>query len=147
MTHNHDHTLYEALKTKDLRLTEARISLYGCLKDSTKALTPKELYKKLKDKTDMASIYRNLALFEDLGLVHSLSNGHYSLCEHNHSHSDQHDHIHVIMSCKVCEKTEEIKNHSSKVCSAAKELASIATPLQQTSSILLKGVCKACNKK
>lgn len=144
MIYSDDYTLIEALKKKDFRLTDARLKLYECLKKSSKALTPKELHKKLKDNSDMASIYRNLSLFEDLGLVHSLNNGHYSLCEHSHGHDNDHEHIHVIMSCQICENTEEIKNHSSKVCSAANELASIATPLYQTNSILLKGVCKNC---
>ena len=138
------HRLEEKLREKDLRLTESRKLVFEILLKARKAMTPKELHDSLTDKTDLASIYRNLTLFKDLGLIHSLSNGTYSVCQHDQEDHD-HKHIHIITSCKNCGLTEEIKEHESELCEASKKLSGFSAHLNEVSSILLQGLCKACS--
>lgn len=138
------HKLEERLKKNDLRLTEARRLVFETFTHSNKALTPKDIHKALGAKTDLASIYRNLALFKEIGLIHSLSEGTYSLCQHEHEEGGKHKHIHIIVSCNQCGHTEEVKEHEHELCDASKNLASFSAPLAEVSSILLQGTCKGC---
>jgi len=135
--------LEEKLKKNDLRLTEARKLIFDTLSKSNKALTAKDLHQSLESKADLASIYRNLTLFKEIGLVHSLSDGAYSLCDHEHEDED-HKHIHIIVSCKSCGFTEEVKEHNHKLCGASKSLVAQAKKLSLVNSILLQGKCKNC---
>ena len=137
------HKLEEKLKEKDLRLTESRRLVFESLFQTTRALTPKELHTCLREKTDLASIYRNLTLFKELGLIHSLSDGAYSLCQHNHKDKD-HKHIHIIVNCQKCGHTQEIKEHQNSLCEASKKLIKFSKPLKEVSSILLQGYCNNC---
>lgn len=135
--------LEEKLKKNDLRLTDARRLIFDTLSKSNKSMTAKELHKSLKSKIDLASIYRNLTTFKEIGLVHLLNDGAYSICEHQHE-DETHKHIHVILSCKTCGLAEEIKEHSSNLCDASKSLVAHAKTLNEVSSILLQGTCKNC---
>lgn len=138
------HDFESALKQNNLRLTEPRRMVFESLNKSNRALSPKEVFDSLKDKTDLASVYRNLGLFKDIGLVHSLSDGVYSLCRHEHS---SHDHVHVILNCNSCGLTQEVKEHQKGLCEASNALLSFSKPLTGVDSILLKGMCESCSDK
>ncbi len=133
------------LKEKNLRLTESRKLLFKALHSSKKSLSPKDLYKSLKEKTDLASIYRNILLFKELGIVHSLSEGTYSICHHQHSESESHSHIHIIVSCTKCSRTEEIKEHNQMICKASNEIKKLSKILSKVSAIVLQGQCSKCS--
>jgi len=134
------------LKEKNLRLTESRKLLFKALNRSKKSLSPKDLHTSLKEKTDLASIYRNILLFKELGIVHSLSEGTYSICQHQHSESESHSHphIHIIVNCTQCSRTEEIKEHNQMICKASNELKKLSKTLSKVSSIVLQGQCSKC---
>lgn len=138
------HKLEERLKKNDLRLTEARRLVFEIFKKSNKALTPKDIHKALGSQTDLASIYRNLTLFKDIGLIHSLSEGSYSLCQHEYDENEKHKHIHIIVSCNQCGRTEEIKEHAHGLCKASNALAKFSAPLSKINSIVLQGTCQNC---
>ena len=137
------HRLEERLKKNDFRLTKARRLVFKTfINSNNKALTPKDIHKALGSKTDLASIYRNLTLFKEIGLIHSLSEGSYSLCQHEYKEGDKH--IHIIVNCTQCSHIEEIKEHKHELCNASKALTKSSAPMADISSILLQGLCKDC---
>ena len=136
--------LAELLKTKKLRLTKARKMVFQILKNSNKALSPKDIHSKLNEASlnaDLVSVYRNLTVFSELGLAHRMQDGRYSFCKHEHNDTK---HIHLIMSCTDCGRVEEVESHSHGVCKMAKDLKSIANHLENVGSITLQGQCTDC---
>jgi Fe2+ or Zn2+ uptake regulation protein len=139
------HKLEQKLKENDLRLTEARKLVFETFANSKKALSAMDIYKCIGSKTDLASIYRNITLFKDLGLIHSLNEGNYSLCQHEYEDDHSHKHIHIIVSCQHCGHTEEIKEHKHDICDASNAISKFSNPLTSVSSIVMNGCCAKCS--
>ena len=139
--------LTQSLKTHNLKLTAARKIVFEALSQSSRALSPKELFEQVAKKTDLVSIYRNLSLFADIGVAHRFQDGRYSLCEHEHEESDGHRHIHIMMNCLGCGLTKEIREHSKELCSIASQLKEYSQPLIDVESLVLQGQCNDCLQK
>lgn len=137
-----------ALKSKKLRVTQAREEIFHLLSEQTKSMNAREVYKNLaKDsQTDLASVYRNLTVFEELGLIHKFPNGGYAICEHDHEDSHKHHHVHIINHCTQCGGSEEVSNHSDKICRLVRELKSFTSNLTNVQEIVVQGVCSHCSK-
>ncbi|MEW9124003.1 MAG: Fur family transcriptional regulator [Thermotaleaceae bacterium] len=100
--------IIEILKEKEYKVTHQRSAMIDVfLEHKDRFLSAEEIYQRSKEKypqTNFSTIYRNLEIFEKLGILHktSINEGafHYELiCEENHHH-------HII--CKGCGKTEVI---------------------------------------
>lgn len=142
--------LQSKLSRENLRLTQARKDVFTALTESSTALTAMDLHKALNSDTDLTSVYRNLALFEKIGLVHRLAGDRYTACdvEENchHDHANPCDHTHFLMSCFSCGTTTELAAHSTQLSALARQLKS-QTSLESLSSIVLQGHCKSCSSK
>ena len=137
----------QSLKNHNLKLTSARKIVFEALSKSSRALSPKEVFQSVNDKTDLVSVYRNLSLFAEIGVAHRFQDGRYSLCQHEHNHShDEHPHIHVMTNCLSCGLTKEIHKHSSDLCDIASRMSQYSEPLSGVQSIVLQGLCPDCKE-
>lgn len=133
------------LKEKQFRITTSRRVVFEVLSESSKSLSPKEVFENIElnseIKTDQASVYRNLILFQELGLIHKLQDGKYSACSHGHSHEG---HVHIIANCSECGVTHEVINHNSEICEKVKSIGKLIKSFSNFSGLTLEGKCKTC---
>ena len=97
----------EAFRKNGGRLTESRLVVVEILAKSNKPFTAKQIFEKQRDKNgiDQASIYRTIDVLLDSGLIHQVfPEGGYIACFHSSCESK----FHILISCKKCEKIEEI---------------------------------------
>jgi Fur family ferric uptake transcriptional regulator len=126
------------LKTHGYSLTTKRQLIFSALVQAP--LTTQEIFVKLKNQSksiDLASIYRNLQIFEELGLVQAvqLTKGkkHYELISAHHHH-------HV-----VCQSCGFIKNITLPSETALLQVATEKTDFQITGHTLeFFGLCAQC---
>lgn len=124
------------LRNHELKVTPLRIKMLEALSASTAPLSVESLQKKLRGKGNMVTLYRALASFEEVGLVHGLTlkNAvHYQLAlEHQH---------HII--CNECGTVETIPFCIEKIERGAlkksKKFKSIADH-----SLEFFGTCRKC---
>lgn len=140
----------DAIKKEGLRLTQARVDIYTILYQSKTPLTPKEIFEKLAykktTKADLASVYRNLTVFQELHLVHQFQDGKFKNCDHNHKLShDEHHHIHILNSCTKCKSISEKHDHSKDVCKAANDFTKKLSSLKKINEIVIYGLCPKCS--
>lgn len=141
-----NHTdLTNKLKEKQLRVTRARLEIFDLLKKSDRSLSAQEIYQNLgnQNSTDLASVYRNLNLFYEMGLAHRFQNGSYSLC--HQSPQQQDSHVHLIHHCTTCGKEREVEKHDTSICQIADQLKKVCNILQTLSEITISGECKECS--
>ena len=135
------------LKNAGLRVTEARKALYSVMKKEQVSLSAQELFEKLEKskksmKSDLASVYRNLSTFNELGLVHRLTDGRYSLCFHaNCSHET---HLHLVANCIVCGKTTELAHSDKQLNKKFQQVFKDFESFSKFESITLSGRCSDC---
>jgi len=137
--------LESKLKSEGLRLTEARRQIFSVLTGASKALSAKDIFQTLIEnsaKADLVSVYRNLELFQRLGIVHEVVAGKFAVCEHRHS--DVHEHIHVVSVCEVCGDSSELNQHDHNTCELLNDLKTSVAILTAVKSITLKGHCQTC---
>jgi Fe2+ or Zn2+ uptake regulation protein len=100
----------EVLKKSGARITKPRLAVLACLSTSKQSLSPKELLAKLqtgsqKAGVDLATIYRILEAFYELGLVHRVGpEGSFMACVHLDCASE----MHMVAYCSSCDKTQEV---------------------------------------
>ena len=139
--------LEQKLKEENLRLTTARQVIFDILKNSSTALSAQEVCKIMKGskklKADQASVYRNLITFTQIGIVHQISHGKYSLCQHGEKHD--HGHLHIVANCTNCDKTYEIESHDEKLCKMAGGFRMYIKDFKSFSGLTLQGQCKDCS--
>lgn len=140
--------LEQKLKNNNLKVTAPRKVVFDILSESKTALSPKDVCDKIisstKLKADQASIYRNLTLFSEIGLVHRFESGKYSLCQHDNH--DGHEHMHIIANCNSCGKTYEIESHTPGLCETSKKFKSYLKDFTSFSGITFQGICVNCSK-
>jgi Fur family transcriptional regulator, ferric uptake regulator len=100
--------LIDVLQNKELRITQSRIAVAKILIcNMNTPLTPEEVYNKIKSSKehncDQASVYRNLATFDELGMLKkSIFQGEatrYAL--HDLESNNTHHHVHYF-KCNTC---------------------------------------------
>ena len=140
--------LEKSLKTKKLRLTNARKVIFDLLAKSEKPLSPKSILDRIHQsktiKADQASVYRNLMLFTEIGLVHRLDSGRYTMCKYN-----EHDcsgHRHIIINCSVCGAIQELNHHQKDVELLTDKLTQLIDNYTDFTDITLSGKCNDCAK-
>lgn len=95
------------LKQHNQKITKTRLRILNQLAEIKKPLNPYELIKQSTDSTiDITTIYRNLELFEKIGLVHKVQSlWSYLPCTHDHKEcSKSHDMI-ICTSCNTINET------------------------------------------
>lgn len=127
------------LKTNGHFLTKPRTLLFGILQHHT-TLSIQQLIKQL-DKHDQATVYRNIELFEKLGIINRLRLGWKSKLEL----SDMFKHHHHHLTCLHCGKVIVLKDDKL----IEKEIAKIGRSLAfkiTDHQLEIRGLCKSCQK-
>lgn len=100
----------DVLRGKGCRITAPRRAILELLENTTQPLSAPELHKQLKavmksKPVDRISVYRNLVMLEQAGLVHRVPpKGDFLVCTHHHCGYR----YHVLMRCEFCQKVEEV---------------------------------------
>ncbi len=138
--------LAKAMKENKCRLTQARKEIYSLLESSGHSLTAKEVFTKLNSasSTDLVSVYRNLTLFNELGLAHKFQDGSFAICQHEEKDED-HQHIHFINHCVECGRKSEVETHNHDICQLAREIKKVSKSLKTVHEIVVQGLCPRCS--
>ena len=126
----------QILKENNQKLTKTRLWILKQLEHIKKPLNPYELLEQSTDKDiDISTIYRNLELFEWLGIVHKIhSMWWYMACSHNY---DSHHRTHDLIICNICNSI-----HETYIDANTKQLLWLSEwPIE------LSGHCKSCEEK
>ncbi|MFH1427873.1 MAG: Fur family transcriptional regulator [Patescibacteria group bacterium] len=119
----------DILKNKGYKLTKPRLAILGLMKKQHNLFTAQELYKKLKQKYDLASVYRTLNLFNKLNIVEEeiIKNESFYYIAKKHHH-------HIICRKCGCKQCVPCKNIDLRI----KNFSIIKHQLSLT------GICKNC---
>ncbi len=135
------HTLAITLKSNNYSLTMARKLVFKALLDK-EPQTMAELVKAVGSKIDRASIYRVVALFEQLGIVDRLQIGWKYKLELSDSFRSHHHHI----TCTNCGRTQMFEE-SRVIEFELKQLAEEAGFIETGHQLELRGLCRNCQNK
>lgn len=137
----------EKIKKGGSKLTPQRLTILEVLIDQEgKHLTIEEIYthvKRVKPETGVATVYRTILLFEELGVVKKLdlNDGLYRY-ELNHE-EERHGHHHMI--CTECGKVDEVRDD---LLDDVEEVIQKDYQFQITDhSLKFYGLCKECYEK
>ena len=120
----------EILIKAGLRLTKQRLAILKALEHDRGPVSAQELHAKLK-KVDLASVYRNLELLKEAGVVFAETRG-----RENHYYFDKKQHHHI--TCKECGLIECIPcKHDYSPLRGFKKI---------THQVILEGLCNNCLK-
>ncbi len=133
--------IYKILDDAELKKTPARIDTLNLFSGNCHPMSAEEIFKFLKKRYDLATIYRNLSALEEKKILSkvNLRSGsvHYEVSNMHHHH----------IVCTSCGKVEEfsncnIKRTISNVLSESKNFKKI-----DEHALELFGVCKTCGVK
>lgn len=130
-----EHAL-DILKRNNQKITKTRLRILDQLAEIKHPLNPYELIKQSTDSTiDITTIYRNLELFEKIGIVHKVQSLWWYLpCTHEHKECSK---AHDIIICTSCNTINE-----THIDSSTKTLLWLSQwPVE------LNGRCNSCEQK
>jgi Fur family transcriptional regulator, ferric uptake regulator len=126
------------LSNNRLKKTKPRIAILEALSGNHCPLNVEEIYRKCPVKTlDLATIYRTLRAFEDIGLVQRIDFGDGSA--RFELRTDDHHHHHVI--CRSCKKVEKLPDCG--ISSLEKTVTRLGYQ-SVTHSLEFFGLCRKC---
>ena len=132
--------LRKILKDSGNSMTTARLEICQALWGE-EPLSIQQLTNKLKDKVDRASLYRNIELFEKLGIIHRIYIG----WKYKIELSDVISHHHHHISCIKCGVVIAI--HEEDKVEKLINLIAIKHNIQPTQHQLeIQGICTNCQK-
>ena len=132
----------QILREKGLKVTPQRIAVYNMLMNTYEHPNAEMIYKSLEPTNptmSLATVYKTLDFFKQLGLVQELNVGEPS------SRYDAVVQCHPHTVCKVCGKVEDL--HMEELTDVAKKLAPRLDFEVETEQLILYGTCGACRKK
>jgi Fur family ferric uptake transcriptional regulator len=116
-----------------------RMRMFGMLQNNP-ALTLKELIKLVK-KHDQVTVYRNIELFEKLGIINRLRLGWHTKIELSDIFQHHHHHIACINCGKVWAlKEDKLIEQQIKILAQSKQFKTIDHQLE------IRGLCAKCQK-
>lgn len=129
------------LKQNRLKITKGRKSFIEILSLSEKAMSAEEIFNQYKNRgvdINLSTIYRNLELFEEKGIVDKFDLGdgkyNYVLKENGHTH---------IIQCELCHKEIEIDCPMIQIEENLKNKIGFT---MMEHEIKIKGICNGCKK-
>ncbi len=144
MAHDEDASatrLAARLREQGYRVTGPRLRVYEALGDDPRHLTADELADRLADHDDpvpLSSVYRALAVLEELGLVRATRLGGEDVTHWERSHSDEHFHV-------VCTTCGDVDHHRGPlVAVVADHLRAGHGFAAEQVTLLVHGTCAAC---
>jgi len=136
--------LKRVLKSNNLKFTKQREAILKTLYSNRGHHAPEEILLLLKkdfpnERIGIATIYRTLALFEDEGLVHSISFGKDGK-KYEIGHCEHHDHL----VCSVCGKIIEFVDDIIEL--QQEKVAKEYNFKMQSHIMKIIGICNECQK-
>lgn len=136
----------DLMKEAGYKLTDQRMKVFECLENSKdEHMTTEEIHQKLKENDKnigIATVYRTLLLFDELGIVQKLeiddSGTRYELVDEFESHH----HHHLI--CNHCGKVEEVK--TDLLDEVEEKIAGSHDFQIENHDLYFYGKCKTCQK-
>ena len=132
----------QILREKGLKVTPQRIAVYNMLMNTYEHPNAEMIYKTLEPTNptmSLATVYKTLDFFKQLGLVQELNVGEPS------SRYDAVVQCHPHTVCKVCGKVEDL--HMEQLTEVAKKLVPELDFDVEMEQLILYGTCGACRKK
>ncbi len=129
------------LREHGYRVTEPRLRVYELLRNGEGHLTADEIADALADGDDpvtLSSVYRVLAVLEELDVVRSSRLGEGDVSHWELAHPDEHFHV-------VCNQCGDVDHHRGSLVAVIEEHLSDGhgfTPEEVT--VLVRGTCAAC---
>jgi Fur family transcriptional regulator, ferric uptake regulator len=141
--------LKEKLGERNFKLTNQRKVVFEILTEKKEEhLSPEEIYEHIKDiypEIGLATIYRTLQLFEEIGLVYKLNfdDGCYRYEILSPNNKEVHQHHHLI--CKKCGKIMEVKED---LMNSLEEIIEKQYNFEIKNHIVkFTGICSQCRNK
>lgn len=131
-------TFIETLKRAGYSTTRARTCVFDLL-DGSEAITMHELSQLAGKTVDRASLYRNIELFEKLGIVQRLRIGWKYKIELSDTYSHHHHHI----TCLGCQRVTVIDEHGA-IEALINDIAKHATMTAASHQLEIQGYCANC---
>ena len=132
------------LVTHDIRYTRGRRTVVSALTSSGGPLSAAELHATIGASVPLSSIYRSLAVLEDVGVLmpHHGAKGltRYELAEWLHGH---HHHL-VCLECGAVEDVAVDDAHESRVDAVVNEISSRAEFKPLNHALEIEGHCARC---
>ncbi len=132
-------TLIKVLKGGSCKITPQRIAVYNVLQDNFDHPNAEAIYNKLAPTyptISLATVYKSLELFAELGLIQVINIGENSFRYDYNAKS----HPHVV--CTKCHKVEDLEDESfMELSSAVEEMKHYKITKQQ---LCFYGVCPEC---
>lgn len=132
----------QLLREKGLKVTPQRIAVYNMLLSTTEHPNAEMIYKTLEPANptmSLATVYKTLDFFKQLGLVQELNVGEPS------SRYDAVVKCHPHTVCKVCGKVDDL--HMEELTEVAKKLVPHLDFDVECEQLILYGTCAECKKK
>ncbi len=133
--------LQSSLKESGHSLTTPREAVFQALLDQ-EPQTINELAKRLAGRVDRASVYRIVALFEQLGIVNRLQLGWKYKLELSDTYTDHHHHL----TCLKCGRVIEIEENNI-IEYELRQLAMEADFELTGHQLELRGICRSCKSR
>lgn len=130
--------LIEKLKNSGHSITTARLAVFDTL-DNSEPQTMNEIVKQIESSVNRASIYRVVALFEQLGIVQRLQIGWKYKLELSNEFQDHHHHL-TCVRCGTVSSFEEPNNLDDLLAKIGRSKDFIV----QSHQLELQGLCAAC---
>jgi Fe2+ or Zn2+ uptake regulation protein len=141
MSTAHTDQLHQILTDNGYHVTKAREATFGLLQ-SPSPLSVREILDKSAGTVDRVSIYRNLELFEKLGIVHRIHVGWKYKLELSDSFVAHHHHL----SCLTCGKTIDIQDEK-HIDEFIREIAAASGFTPRRHQFEIDGYCRECQDK
>lgn len=128
------------LNSRAQRITAPRINILKILKSNHKPLTIADIHKKLLNKKiDLATVYRTMNLFAELGIVNEIDfKDEFKRYELIY---DRHHHHHI-----VCKKCKSVENVETCILDDLESMLSKKGYREITHSLEFFGICKNCSE-
>lgn len=133
-------TFEEILRKKLLRLTAERKALYRYLSGLEEPIGIKQIVSSLADDMDQATVYRNIELFEDIGVISKIYTGWKYRVELSERFRPHHHH----MTCTNCSKIIPI-TLGEKMEEAIKSFGTKHGFKIKSHEVELRGLCSRCS--
>lgn len=129
------------LRAHGYRVTEPRLRVYELLRGGAGHLTADEIADALADDEDpviLSSVYRALAVLEELDLVRSTRLGEGDVSHWELSHPDEHFHV-------VCNTCGDVDHHRGSLVAVIEEHLSDGHGFApEEITVLVRGTCASC---
>ena len=127
------------LNSRSQRITRPRLEILRILKSNHKPLTMSEIHSNVKkEKIDLATVYRTVNLFAELGIVYEIDfKDEFKRYELIY---DRHHHHHIV--CKKCKRVENVE---ACVLADLEKFLNKKGYTEISHSLEFFGVCAQCN--